>query len=248
MLVRGTALRGVNAVAATLSTGIEVRRLQATGVTFDSALHRGQPVTFVPGRCSIPSADTATMSSPAVFILLLQHTLLIGIGTLRVAERQAQGSEREPIWAVLAGKVGALTLVYLLHAALMFAVVFRVCGFPMRASWLETSVLLVPYLAAATASCSWPRWERTSARRFGPGRRSGSRQPCMARPRGSSWACGARAGPLASRERVDQWNEAPIDIGQAGAETPTAGQGARCDSDRVKPLTRVPRADTARRA
>ncbi len=150
MLVRSTALRGVNAVAATLSTGIEVRRLQATGVTFDSALHRGQPVTFVPWALFNPLGGYGNYVVPAVFILLLQHTLLIGIGTLRVAERQAQGGEREPIWAVLAGKVGALTLVYLLHAAFMFAVVFRLYGFPMRASWLETSVFLVPYLAAAT--------------------------------------------------------------------------------------------------
>jgi ABC-2 type transport system permease protein len=150
MLVRTTALRGVNAVAATLSTGVAVRRLQATGATFDAALHRRQPVTFVPWALFNPLAGYGSFVVPSVFILLLQHTLLIGIGTLRVAERQAQGNETEPIWAVLAGKVGALTLVYLVHAALMFAVVFKLYGFPMRASWLETLTFLVPYLAAAT--------------------------------------------------------------------------------------------------
>lgn len=150
MLVRSTALRGVDAVAATLSTGIAVRRLQATGATFDSALLRTRPVTFVPWALFNPVAGYANFVVPAVFILLLQHTLLIGIGTLKVAERKEQGSETEPIWAVLAGKVGAVMLIYVVHATFMFWVVFRVYELPLRASWLETAVFLVPYLAATT--------------------------------------------------------------------------------------------------
>jgi hypothetical protein len=48
---------------------------------------------------------------PAVFILILQPTLLIGIGTLRVVERRQDGPSREPLWAVLGGKLGAMTLI-----------------------------------------------------------------------------------------------------------------------------------------
>ena len=149
MLVRSTALRGINAVAATISAGVAIRRLQATGVTLEGALHRRQPITYVPWALFNPIGGYGSYVVPAVFILLLQHTLLIGIGTLRVAERHARGLEDEPIWAVLAARALAVSLIYLVHAALMFAVVFKIYEFPMRASWLETIIFLLPYLAAA---------------------------------------------------------------------------------------------------
>jgi len=86
---------------------------------------------------------------PTVFILILQQTLLIGIGALRVAERR-QESGSEPLWAVLGGKLGAMILIYAVHAVFMFGVVFSIYGFPMRASLLDVVVFLVPYFAAVT--------------------------------------------------------------------------------------------------
>src|SRR5262249_14310664 len=90
-----------------------------------------------------------TFVVPAVFILILQQTLLIGIAALRVAERH-EDTGHEPLWAVLGGKLGATSLIYVGHAVVMFGVVFHIYGFPMRASWVDVIVFLVPYFAAAT--------------------------------------------------------------------------------------------------
>ena len=148
-LVYSTALRAINGVVGTLSTGISVRRLQAAGLTSPAALRRARPATFVYWPLFNPLAGYGTFVVPAVFILILQQTLLIGIGALRVAERREDESS-QPLWAVLGGKLGATALIYVGHALFMFGVVFTLYGFPMRASWLDLVLFLLPYFAATT--------------------------------------------------------------------------------------------------
>jgi ABC-2 type transport system permease protein len=148
-LVYSTALRAINGVVGTVSAGVSVRRLQATGLTDQAAARRVRPVTFVAWPLFNPLAGYGTFVVPAVFILILQQTLLIGVAVLRVAEREA-GSSREPIWASLGGKLGATALIYVGHGLFMFGVIFSLYGFPMRASWLDVIVFLIPYFAAVT--------------------------------------------------------------------------------------------------
>jgi ABC-2 type transport system permease protein len=148
-LVYSTALRAINGVVGTVSAGVSVRRLQAAGLTDQAALRRARPVTFVAWPLFNPLAGYGTFVVPAVFILILQQTILIGIAALRVAERE-KGSNRQPIWAVLGGKLGAIALIYVGHALFMFGVAFNLYGFPMRASWLDVIVFLVPYFGAVT--------------------------------------------------------------------------------------------------
>jgi ABC-2 type transport system permease protein len=149
LLVYSTAIRAIQGVTGTLATGISVRRLQASDLTTRAAVQQARPVTFVPWPLFNPLAGYASYVVPTVFILILQQTLLIGIGALRVAERREE-SGSEPLWAVLGGKLGAMILIYAVHAVFMFGVVFSIYGFPMRASLLDVVVFLVPYFAAVT--------------------------------------------------------------------------------------------------
>jgi ABC-2 type transport system permease protein len=149
LLVYSTAMRAIQGVTGTLASGISVRRLQASALTAHAAVQQARPVTFVPWPLFNPLAGYASYVVPAVFILIMQQTLLIGIGALRVAERHEE-SKSEPLWALLGGKLGAMTLIYAVHAVLMFGVVFSIYGFPMRASWPDVFLFLVPYFAAVT--------------------------------------------------------------------------------------------------
>lgn len=149
-LVYSTVIRAINGVAGTLSAGVAVRRLQAGGAGYLEAVARRQPVALAGWPLFNPLAGYATFIVPAVFILILQQTMLIGIGTLRVAERHTAADAAEPIWAVLGGKVAALTAIYLLQAAFLFVVVFRIYGLPMRASPGAVVAFLIPFIAAAT--------------------------------------------------------------------------------------------------
>src|SRR6266404_83975 len=139
----------LSAAQDSVRAGVSVRRLQASELTTQAAVQQARPVTFVPWPLFNPLAGYASYVVPAVFILILQQTLLIGIGALRVAERR-QESKNEPLWALLGGKLGAMILIYAVHAVLMFGVVFSIYGFPMRASWPDVFLFLVPYFAAVT--------------------------------------------------------------------------------------------------
>ena len=150
LLVYRTVTGAVNGVVGALSAGVTVRHLQAGGASYAEAVTRRQPVAVAGWPLFNPIAGYATFIVPAVFILILQQTMLIGIGTLRVAERHTHTDAAEPIWAVLGGKVAALTLIYLVHAAYLFVVVFRIYGLPMRASPGAVVAFLVPFIAATT--------------------------------------------------------------------------------------------------
>ena len=78
LLVRNTVAASVNAVAAPSARASRTAR------------HRW---AWRAGPCSIRSERTPPSFVPAVFILVLQQTLLIGMGTLRVVERHRAASD-----------------------------------------------------------------------------------------------------------------------------------------------------------
>lgn len=134
LLVRNTVAQTVNAVAATLAGHIT---------------HRRAPVGVASWPLFNPLGGYATFLVPAVFILVLQQTLLIGMGTLRVAERHGPASEPGPVWAKLGGIAIVLLALYLLEAAFMFLVTFRLYGLPFHADLVAAAVFLVPFITAS---------------------------------------------------------------------------------------------------
>ena len=135
LLVRNTVAGSVNAVAAALGAGIA---------------KKPAPVGLASWPLFNPLGGYATFVVPAVFILVLQQTLLIGMGTLGVIERHRIASDPEPVWATLGGIVVVLLGLYLLHAAFMFLVVFRLYGLPVHATPGVAALFLIPFITATT--------------------------------------------------------------------------------------------------
>jgi ABC-2 type transport system permease protein len=134
LLVRSTVAGSVNTVAATLGAGISRRR---------------PPIGLASWPLFNPIGGYATFLVPAVFILVLQQTLLIGMGTLRVIERHNPPSDPEPVWAALGGTVIVIVGLYLLQAAFMFLVAFRLYGLPFRAGPGTAAVFLIPFISSS---------------------------------------------------------------------------------------------------
>jgi ABC-2 type transport system permease protein len=135
LLVRNTVAGSVNAVAATIGASIA---------------KRPAPVGLASWPLFNPLGGYATFVVPAVFILVLQQTLLIGMGTLRVVERHRPTSDIEPVWATLGGTAAVIVVLYLLLAAFMFLVAFRLYGLPFRADLGTAAVFLIPFITATT--------------------------------------------------------------------------------------------------
>ncbi len=134
LLVRNTVAGSVSAVAGALGRSIA---------------QRPAPVALASWPLFNPLGGYATFVVPAVFILVLQQTLLTGMGTLRVVDRHNLASDPEPVWATLGGIVVVVLALYLLHAAFMFLVVFRLYGLPLRAEFGSVAVFLIPFITSS---------------------------------------------------------------------------------------------------
>lgn len=154
----------------TLSAGVEVRRMEATGVTRPAALDRWRPLPLVLRPLYNPVGGYGTYVVPAVLVLVLQQTLLIGIGLLAGSARERGVDEGRLLRAtpveLVVGKAMVYLGLYLAHALLYLTVVFRVFGFPRQANPLVAILFLVPFLLAVTflglAVSAWFRERETA--------------------------------------------------------------------------------------
>ncbi len=146
---------GVSLAVGTLSAGVELRRLQATGLTAAAARIARDPLPLTVRPLYNPSGGYGNTNVPAVLILILQQTLLIGIGSLAGARRETRGAPNEGAstsalerGASLIGKATSYIAIYFVHLALFFGVVYRLYQLPARGSMLVTMWFLVPFLIA----------------------------------------------------------------------------------------------------
>jgi ABC-2 type transport system permease protein len=151
------AYTGVYKAAATLSAGIEIRRLTASGATEENARMARDPLPMDSRPLFNPAGGYATYVVPGVLILIMQQTLLIGIGMLggtrneefRKAPAPAPG-KRVSLLAVLLGRGFAYFSIYILYPLFYVFVVFRVYHLPRQGNLAEAMIFLVPFVLAVT--------------------------------------------------------------------------------------------------
>lgn len=159
-------LTGALQAAGTLSAQIEIRRLTAQGVNLERAMALRDPVPALMRPLFNPSGGYASYVVPAVFILVLQQTLLIGIGMRYGTDREfgTPGKERAGVLAALLGKAGAYLSIYLVHAAYYLAIIPRLYTFPYHGNPLALLLFTLPFLLAViflgqTIALFFPRRE-----------------------------------------------------------------------------------------
>lgn len=151
-LVYRQVLTGLAEAVGTLSAGIEVKRLQAQGMPEAKARAFRDPLPLVSRPLFNPTEGYATYVVPGVLILILQQTLLIGIGLRGPADLAALGGG--PLLAraaaSVAGRSLAFLLLYSVHAVFYFGVVAHLFGFPVRGGGLAAAALVLPFLLATS--------------------------------------------------------------------------------------------------
>ncbi len=151
-LVYRQVLTGLAEVAGTLSAGVEIRRLEAQGMPEAKARAFRDPLPLVSRPLFNPAEGYASYVVPGVLILILQQTLLIGIGLRGAADLAAL--DEGPLLARAAASVTGRSLAFLLlfsvHALFYFAIVARLFGFPVRGGGLAAAALVVPFLLSTS--------------------------------------------------------------------------------------------------
>lgn len=144
---------GLLTVTKTFSAGIEVKRLQASGLNAGEALAAIDPVPLQTVQLFNPSGGYGTYVVPLVFALILQQTLLMGVGMVAGARKEA--GDRGWFAAspglmgaaeMVSAKLAAYLLLYSVHALFYFGVLHRLYAFVERGAVLEMALFMGLFL------------------------------------------------------------------------------------------------------
>ena len=145
-------LTGLYSATATLSAGIEIRRLTAAGYGEQHALAAREPIPLDNRPLFNPASGYATYIVPGVLVLIMQQTLLIGIGMLggtrNEREERREYSGRESLLATLIGRGLVYFSIYIFYPLFYFLVVFPLFSLPWRGALTDVLFFLVPFVLA----------------------------------------------------------------------------------------------------
>lgn len=154
---------GLGVATGTLSAGIEIRRLQSAGYTEASAFDRRDPLPVRLAPLYNETTGYGHYVVPAVLILILQQTLLVGIGMLIGTRREEEvrgflsRTDEASLWRrarhnlrVLVGRALAYLLLYSVHVTVYLFVLYRVFDFPQRGALGQIYLFLLPFVLATT--------------------------------------------------------------------------------------------------
>ncbi len=155
-LVYRQALGAVLETAGTLGAQIQVGRSLAAGRPLESALAARDPHPLVVRQMFNPTGNYRPYIVPAVYVLILQQTLLIGLcllaGTARERGQVAGAGPPSHAAAVappLLGRTAFLVALYALHALYFFGWSALLFDLPAGGSARHLFQLLVPFLIAS---------------------------------------------------------------------------------------------------
>jgi ABC-2 type transport system permease protein len=154
LLAYNAALTGMLESAGTMSAGVEVARWRARGMSREAALRARRPVGLDLRPLFNATSGYATYVVPAVLVLILQQTLLIGIGMAggarreRAAARPADADRPGHPVLQVAGRAVPYLLLYAANATYYFVFVPRYYGYYVPGSLGAVALLTVPFLLA----------------------------------------------------------------------------------------------------
>lgn len=136
---------------------IESARFVASGLPDVDAVSLAEPIVLNTEVLYNPEGGYATFVMPAIMLLILQQTLLLGIGIIGGTQRERglykkmcdQGGKHYSIFSILAGKVSSYFGFSILICFVVFGVYYKVLGYPIRSSDLETLLFFIPYILSS---------------------------------------------------------------------------------------------------
>lgn len=149
--------QGVATSLATLNAGVQVKRLMASGMPEEAAIKSAQQVKINSYPLYNPAGGYGSYVMPALLVLILQQTLLMGIGMLGGTDRERMAyhylapyaERRGGAIRVILGKTGAYVSLYFILAFYMLILVTRWFHIPQNGEPLHILSFIIPFLLAS---------------------------------------------------------------------------------------------------
>ena len=140
-------------VTATMNAGVEVKGMLARGKMYDEAINRYEAISPQMFDLYNPSSGYATFIVPGILMIIIQQTLLVGIGLLfgKHYERKkllATGSVKGRVQSiqVILGKSSVYVALYLVTTLVTLVLFYHWLSFPDKTSFFKIYPLLLVYL------------------------------------------------------------------------------------------------------
>ncbi|WP_157482288.1 ABC transporter permease [Geofilum rubicundum] len=155
-LVYKQTLTGAMQSIGTFSGGVEVRRLMAKGATPEQAVEKRDPIALNSVMLFNPAGGYNSFIIPGLIMVILQQTLLIGIGLLGGTDKERgrfrfavpQTLTKGGVIPVVVGKAGAYFVLYTVNIVITQLWVYHWFNLPDKATLLPALALMVPFLLA----------------------------------------------------------------------------------------------------
>tara|TARA_R110001583_G_scaffold17482_3_gene70675 strand:+ start:7393 stop:8556 length:1164 start_codon:yes stop_codon:yes gene_type:complete len=150
-LVYGTIVEGLAKAGGTIAAQAKVSRLVIDGIPLESATQQYNQVTLNMKPTFNPSLGYLNYVVPAVFVLILQQTLIMGVGVLGGSEKNSDGYwNKHSTLSIVAVRCFIFVGIYYLLALYYFGFSFEYYGINKLASPLLLLALLAPFLLSST--------------------------------------------------------------------------------------------------
>jgi len=149
---------GASFANGTFAAGVEVKRMLAEGKSMKQAVDQQEPVKVDVYNLYNPSGGYASFVMPGVILIVMQQTLLIGIGVLGGTIREKNiflkmnGKAKNRLGSIrlVFGKASAYFLVYFFDALFAFIIFHHWFALPDRGNMFLIFVLFIPYILAVS--------------------------------------------------------------------------------------------------
>lgn len=146
--------KGTSYAIGTYSAGVEVRKMEAMGIPQDQALKMRDPIPVITNPLYNPAEGYASYVMLGVLVLVLQQTLLIGIGMLGGTNRERKrlhflipvGKKRGGTIPIVLGKSATYLTVYFVNAIYVLEIITKIFNYPHRGDFVSIMLFLLPFL------------------------------------------------------------------------------------------------------
>jgi len=146
--------KGSSYAIGTYSAGVEVRKMEAQGIPPTEALKKRDPIPVITNALYNPAEGYASYVMLGVLILVLQQTLLIGIGMLGGTNRERKrfhflipvGQKRGGTIPIILGKSAVYLTIYMVNAIYVLGLVTKIFNFPNRGEFISVALFILPLL------------------------------------------------------------------------------------------------------
>lgn len=146
--------KSINTATGTLSAGIEMKRLMAKGSRSEQAMHQIQPIKTSVYNLYNPSGGYGSFVMPGIMLIIIQQTLLIGIGLVGGAGRERKRDKSQTFGinlekhaaSVIMGKSMAYFIIGFFNIIFATLIVYHWFSFPSKGMFSNVLILAVPFL------------------------------------------------------------------------------------------------------